>query len=105
MPTAARAAKNESLFREVNEAIADLQADFEARAGVDFVCGCARLDCTTRIDATLDEYAAVRAEPTHFLLVAGHVNPEHETIIRANDRHCVVEKIGAAGKIAEEEAA
>ena len=110
MPTAERAAKNESLFREVNERILELQEEFEKKVGgtspdAAFICECSFLDCTERIELSLEEYAEVRAEPTHFAVTPGHVDPDHERIVRATDRFVVVAKFGAAGEVAEEEAA
>jgi hypothetical protein len=110
VPTAERAAKNESLFREVNERILELQEEFERKVGgafpdAAFICECSFLDCTERIELSLEEYAAVRTEPTHFAVTPGHVDPDHERVVRATDRYVVVEKLGAAGDVAEEEAA
>ena len=109
MPTAERAARNESLFREVNERIVELQEEFEKKVGgpspdAAFICECSFLDCTERIELSLEEYAAVRAEPTHFAVAPGHADPGHERVILATERFVVVEKFGLAGDVAEGEA-
>ena len=104
MPSAARVAKNESLFREVNEQIHKLEDQFGGNPVTRFICECARRECTTRVEATLAEYRAVRAEPTHFLVQRGHVDPEHERVVRSTDRFSVVEKIGIAGALADADA-
>jgi hypothetical protein len=100
MPTAERAAKNESLFREVNERIAELQEDFgKAYGSAHFICECSDLECTTRLELRLDEYAEVRSVRTHFVVAAGHADGENERVVRRTDRYLVVEKEGLAGAL------
>jgi len=107
VPSAARAAKNESLFREVNERILELEDAFgptpqPALAG--FVCECSQIDCTSKVEMTTDEYRDVRTRPVQFVVVPGHVDPDHERVVFRTDRFVVVEKFGAAGEIAADEA-
>jgi hypothetical protein len=104
VPNASRVAKNEHLFREVNEQIHQLEHRFGGNPTTRFICECARRDCTLRIEATLEEYRAVRLDTTHFLVERSHVDPEHERVIRSTDRFTVVEKLGEAGAIADAEA-
>ena len=105
MPTAARAAKNESLFREVNERIVELEENFGRGAGeaTEFVCECSFVDCVERVPLTLGEYEEVRAEPTHFVVVPGHVDAEHERVVAEHAHYVVVAKTGLAGALAEED--
>jgi hypothetical protein len=105
VPTAARAAKNERLFREVNDRILELQEDFgKAYGSAHFICECSYLECTIRLELELEEYAEVRSEATHFVVAPGHVDGDHERIVRRTDRFVVVEKFGVAGLLADEEA-
>jgi hypothetical protein len=108
VPSAARAAKNEGLFREVNERILELEEAFGEAAGdhnrAGFVCECSRADCTSKVEMTPDEYRGVREKPTQFLVAPGHVDPDHERVVRATDRFVVVEKFGLAGEIAADDA-
>ena len=92
----AEGARNQSLFREVNERIDGLGVpqDFEV------LCECASRACADPIPLAPDEYEAVRAEPTHFLVKPGHVDPEIERVVGETDRYFVVEKIGEAGNVA-----
>ena len=76
-----RMARTESAFREVNEAIAETAERFEAEEA-DFVCECADPQCAHRVTAELDDYEAVRAEPTHFLLAPGHHEPDEAQRLR-----------------------
>ena len=67
-----RAAKNQSLFRDVNERIEELSEKFDARAMVSFVCECALKDCVERLEMTHGEYEVLRRVPTHFAVKHGH---------------------------------
>jgi hypothetical protein len=60
-----RIARTESLFRDVNERIAESAARFDADSA-EFVCECSDQTCTDRVEATLDEYQEVRATGTRF---------------------------------------
>jgi hypothetical protein len=100
-----RAARNQSLFREVNEQLASLNQTFEQLTPYgSWACECASTQCLEQIPMTLGEYGALRTDPTHFAVVPGdvHVLPEVERIVEKNDRYWVVEKIGTAGAIAAE---
>ena len=90
-------AKNEGLFRRVNErieAVSDTVPRDEPRA--EFVCECDREGCFERLIATRAEYESVRAVPTHFIVHHDHVDPRVEHIVHATDRFVVVAKEGDA---------
>jgi hypothetical protein len=53
-------ARNEALFREVNERIAESAERFDSERA-EFVCECADQEGTERVEATLVEYERVRA--------------------------------------------
>jgi hypothetical protein len=89
---AERVARNESLFREVNERIKDVNEELDARAEADFLCECGDAECTEPVSLTLVEYEEVRSDPTHFAILPGHVDPDVETVIARNDRFAVVRK-------------
>lgn len=97
-----RLARNESLFREVNERIADVNEAFEVDGRSDYLCECGRRDCTESVALTRGEYEQVRAEPTHFFLLPTHENPEVEIVVFSGNDYNVVEKIGEAGEEAAE---
>ena len=109
VPNAARVAKNESLFREVNERIFELEESFGERTPDEsltaFLCECSRVECVTKVEMSVTEYRAVRARPAQFLIDPGHINVTYERIVRrTDDRFTVVEKLGLAGELAAEEA-
>jgi hypothetical protein len=90
---AQRVAKNETLFREVNERIKDVNVEFAAERAADFLCECGSKDCTKPVGLSLSEYEAVRRDPTHFFVLPGHELPEVERVLSQNERFAVVEKI------------
>jgi hypothetical protein len=96
-----RAARNEALFRDVNEEIRDVDRRFGGAAASEFVCECANGACIERLPVPLDVYTAVRSEPTRFIVAPGHENSELEGVVERHDRFFVVEKFGTAGRIAE----
>ena len=96
-----RAARNEALFREVNENIARLDERHEAADGPVFVCECANPECTQRLSIDAETYRRVREEPRWFLLVPGHEDPEIERVVESRPDYLIVEKTGAAGDVAE----
>jgi hypothetical protein len=59
-----RAAKNEAVFREVNDQIRRLQEGSPLPGYTPFFCECSRYDCRVGLEAMLDEYNDVRADPT-----------------------------------------
>jgi hypothetical protein len=98
-----RAARNEALFREVNENIARL----EERQGATttepaYVCECADAGCTEQIVIDPETYRRVRADPRLFFVRPGHEDPELERVVERHDGYLVVEKTGEAGKVAEQ---
>src|SRR3954466_12936858 len=77
-----RAAKNESLFRAVNERIEDISEAFDlSKRAIDFVCECADPNCSAVIELTHEEYESIRRAPTHFAIKPGHEMPEIEQVM------------------------
>jgi hypothetical protein len=100
----ARIARNETLFRQVNERVREVSDAFAAvdASPVDFVCECGDPDCTEPVSLTLNEYERVRSVPTHFIVVPDHVSPPTEVVIGQGDGYVVVEKRPAEARIARE---
>jgi hypothetical protein len=88
---AEKIARTESVFREVNEGIAETAERLNATE-TEFICECADPSCTDRIDATLDEYQEAREQGTTFLLVPGHEDERVEAVVEASHDHSLVEK-------------
>jgi hypothetical protein len=96
-------ATNEALFREVNERIeAVSQGVAVSYAAMEFLCECDRPDCKESVNVTRAEYEAVRAVPTHFIVLPNHQDPRIEHVAVTNERFLVIEKEGKAARRAEE---
>jgi hypothetical protein len=97
---ATRIARNQALFRSVNEQIEAANQTFSVllEDRVDFVCECADDSCMERITVTLAQYEDLRRFPTHFFVKPGHVYREFERIVEEIDGYVVVEKFGEAGR-------
>jgi hypothetical protein len=92
----ARVARNEALFREVNERIREVQAGIGGGDRTDFLCECGREDCTTPISLSLAEYEEVRSHPTHFAVLPGHEQIDLERVVKQTERFSVIEKVSGA---------
>jgi hypothetical protein len=98
-----KAAKNQALFREINERVKDLNEGFSLVAPVgEWLCECANDTCTERVSMTADEYEAIRQEATRFFVAPDdeHVWPDVELVIERRESYWVVEKIDEAARIA-----
>jgi hypothetical protein len=97
-----RAARNQALFRAVNDKLETLNDAFEQMTdSLTIACECADVNCLEMLDIKPDDYRAVRAEPRRFVVVPGHVDPDIETTVGESNGYLVVEKTGTAGDLAE----
>ena len=85
-------ARTESLFRDVNERIAESAERFDADS-TEFVCECADANCTHRVEASLAEYEEVRADGATFLITPGHAHTDIERVVDDRGRFHIVEKV------------
>jgi hypothetical protein len=93
-----KAARNQALWREVNERIR-LVAETSER--MEFLCECADLECTQTLNLTVAEYERIRTSGLRFPIALGHDFPEFENVVEENDGYVVVQKIGVAAEEAE----
>ena len=101
MPEAERKAKNEAVFREVNERIEDAALEFGVPGEASFVCECGDASCTGMVHMTLSEYRAIRECGRRFAIIPGHEDPAIEQVVDRTPRFTVVEKTGTAAAVAE----
>ena len=94
-----RAARNEILFREVNERI---ESASEGASLNEFVCECADKACSQRVSLTPEEYEQVRSRPEWFVVSPGHNAPGVDLIELASDRYFIVSKLGSGAQVARE---
>jgi len=99
---AERQGRNESLFREVNERIAEVNQTFQIEGRSEFLCECSREECKEPISISIEEYEEVRRSPTRFFVIPGHEDQSIERVVSTNERYVVVEKIGEAADEAED---
>ncbi len=97
-----RAARNEALFREVNEQVRSLSRRQPPLPGEDLriVCECSDDGCIEQVSVPLSVYEAVRANPRRFMVAPGHDN-DFERVIESSEDYAIVEKEGQAGVVAE----
>jgi hypothetical protein len=86
-----RIARTESLFRDVNERIAEV-ADRLGSDDAEFVCECADAGCGERVEVLLHDYEQVRADGARFLVAPGHEEPAYEQVVERNGNHQVIAK-------------
>lgn len=98
-----RAARNEALFREVNENIARLEERYGGSGTHPvFICECSRDSCTSPVPVDEDTYQRVREHPRRFIVLPGHVDDALESVVETHPSFLIVEKTGAAGEVAEQ---
>src|SRR5215210_5533781 len=100
---AARGARTQSLFRDVNERVKEINGTFSLALPLgDWICECANQECSDRIEMAPKDYEALRGNPRRFAVAPRdkHVVPEIEAVVERTDRYWVVEKTGEAGDLA-----
>jgi hypothetical protein len=99
---AVRAAKNEVVLRDLNERL-EAHERWLGQRFSEWVCECADVNCMRPVELSIEEYEAVRAEPTQFIVAPGeeHVSPGIERVVQREERYWVVEKVGVGAEISE----
>jgi hypothetical protein len=101
----ARLARNEVMFRALNDRIRELAVKMKEEADTDiaFVCECADETCVERVPLKLAQYEEVRAIPARFFVVPGHeATPLVESVLFRGADFVIVRKIGIAADVARE---
>ncbi len=90
-----RAAKNEALFRDLNERVKaiDEAHGLPVEEDWEFLCECGDAECVEHVRLTVAEYEEIRRSPVHFAVRRGHEMPEIERVVSETDRFMVVEKL------------
>ena len=84
-----RLARNQALFREVNERIQQTAGN---NTRIEFVCECSDTECIETIDLRLTDYEQIRADPLRFVIKPGHEIDAIERVISEDGGSAVVEK-------------
>jgi hypothetical protein len=96
MGFAERAARNEEIFRGVNERIEEGAEQHGVSGSLPFHCECGRASCVETIEIAVDRYAAVVRQRYQFVVIPGHQETEIERVVKIEPDFLVVEKIGEA---------
>jgi hypothetical protein len=106
MPQAERKARNQALFRQVNERIAEQASSWDVQSETQtFVCECSHIGCSEQIELSVLAYERVREDSTTFLVLPGHEDLEHERVLADQGDYLIVRnKPGLAAEIARETA-
>lgn len=104
--TEERKAKNEVLFKKINEKVRRAEEDMLSKKErksrlIDFVCECENMACIESIPLTLSQYTSLRKSKTQFFLRTGHQDPTIERVVKDMDYFLIVKKIGAGKKVAQ----
>lgn len=95
-----RAARNQSLFRAVNEKLRELNDAFaEVSKTYAIACECADVSCVETVHIAMEEYIDVREDERRFLVLKDHVYPEVERVVAQNDGYAIVQKNADVSKI------
>ena len=92
-----RLARNQALFREVNERVGEL-AETDA---TEFVCECSSTECIGTLELTLSAYERIRSDSAWFVIKPDHDIPKIERVIFRDDGYIVVEKLVAQDDLEE----
>jgi hypothetical protein len=97
-----RIARNEALFREVNERVKLVhdQIDLGGET-IQVLCECGDDDCVEEIEISAVEYERVRTDSRQFLLAPGHVSPDVETVVAEGEGYEVARKHPAEAELAD----
>lgn len=89
-----RLARNQVVFREVNERLREMLDD--SADTVDFLCECSDVECIETVVLDVSEYERVRSKSKQFVIAPGHETVEVERVTWESDRYFMVEKTEGA---------
>ena len=96
-----RAARNESLFRALNERLEEVREGTQPGEATDYFCECAERSCASMLRLSPNEYEHARAEGDRFIVTPGHLAPDVEQVAELHDTYWIVEKIGIGSYVAD----
>lgn len=98
-----RIAENESLARDVNERIENIESGRpEGGSMIRFVCECGDDNCSEQMALSKDEYEKVRTHPERFITKPRHDIPGVEIVVERHPDWIVVEKEGFSAQVVRE---
>jgi hypothetical protein len=105
-PRLERIAKNEAVFRESNREIERAEREHGAAADgvLEVLCECGQDSCSGMITLTAAEYNRVHTQKDRFVVLQGHQNDQIERVVDDRGAYLVVDKVGEAEEIVEDQA-
>jgi hypothetical protein len=96
MQFADRAARNEEIFRSINERIEAGAEQQGVKRALPFHCECGRASCLETIEISPSVYERVVRERYRFVLIPGHEDAAIDRVVERQPSYVVVEKVGEA---------
>jgi hypothetical protein len=90
------AARNEEVFRSINERIEEGAKQHGVVQLLPFHCECATQACLQTIELPPSEYDRIASHRARFVVVPGHELSSVETVVESHSGYLVVEKTGEA---------
>ena len=87
-----RLARNEILFRQVNERLASVGGGGSTLTELELVCECSDSACLKVLTIRAAEYESLRMNPRRFAVLPGHEAPAVEDVVERHHRFVIVEK-------------
>jgi hypothetical protein len=95
-----RAARNESLFRGLNETLERVREGGSDDETTEYFCECAQRGCASLVPLSPEEYEHVRAGGDRFLVLPQHIAPDIERVLEDHGTYWIVEKLGIGNYVA-----
>jgi hypothetical protein len=96
MEFAEAAARNEEVFRGINERIDDGAERHHVKGPLPFHCECCDASCVEKLPISADEYERVVEQRFWFVVIPGHEAMAIERVVERHPEYFVVEKVGDA---------
>jgi hypothetical protein len=90
------AARNEEVFRVVNQRIDEGAEQHHVSTPLPFHCECCDASCVETLSVAPEEYERIVNERLHFMVIPGHENDKFERVVAVHANYVVVEKTGEA---------
>jgi hypothetical protein len=91
-----RAARNEEIFRSVNEGIVAGAKQHNVSWPFPFHCECSSASCVETLSIAPHDYERITSKRFRFVVMPGHENAGVERIAETHEAFLVVEKTGEA---------
>lgn len=88
-----RLTQNQKTVRAANERLENaVEARVDGRGTVPFLCECADIECTDRVEMTTSDYTAAHIDRHMYVIVAGHATVDGEEMVDREDGYAVMRK-------------